>query len=455
MQHKSLTLLLASGFLTACATNMPKPTQLPVSVTHQYKVTVKNQNGVPIEGLAMGLMTVDISPDAEGQQFSVPSKTTAITNKEGIVQTSLRVNLAQFWRGGYIDPDAEAEVARTIESGRRSAWGYLSRLQLTGPLVRQQTIFTQDKNDQRIDIELTLKTPDDYGKPGQHEYLYQVVDRHNRPVRGALVSAKLPVAAVTSAATDNGKIQCTTDLEGKCALVLPVLMRPIAPQSAAGGQRPHNATTFSYDTSLTATVTARGFSAAPDLAAISAKQASAQVTRKITLPTPLDYICPELNDPRNAKVTTALEKWAVPMVMAGLEREVRLNNLCVEQFKGNQYLTLGFDHSYTFNQAKLNQYGIGARIFDEVIRKILSSGTTMAEKLSLEGISANGYAFKIKAKSSNLADQASAPRILNYVFYLPRQLAKRYRESDVSGQQLINGSVVLLDGERIDLDLTR
>jgi len=61
--------------------------------------------------------------------------------------------------------------------------------------------------------------------------------------------------------------------------------------------------------------------------------------------------------------------------------------------------------------------------------------------------------LRVVSQKSNFIDKAKADEVLTYDFYLPKNLVRQYKDADISGQKLINGSIILLDDERIDLEL--
>ena len=169
---------------------------------------------------------------------------------------------------------------------------------------------------------------------------------------------------------------------------------------------------------------------------------------KIRVPTPRDYYCSELRKPTQASFAGKLDIWVRAIKLSGDIRNVELERICQENFKGKNYIALDFEHHAKFNELKLNNYGIGVLVFDEVVRKLLEPIASASSNLPLDG-----YKLTIRTQKSNFIDKASPSEYLAYDFYLPRDLVRQYKQSDISGQKLVNGSIVLLDGERIDLDL--
>lgn len=122
--------------------------------------------------------------------------------------------------------------------------------------------------------------------------------------------------------------------------------------------------------------------------------------------------------------------------------------MCREEYKGRQHVSLRLAHGVKYNELKLNNYGIGVLVFDEVVRKMLKPLASASTTMPVEGLK-----ISVQTLKSNFIEKASPAEFLSFDFYMPKSLVAKYIEADISGQALINGSIVLLNGERIDLEL--
>jgi len=123
------------------------------------------------------------------------------------------------------------------------------------------------------------------------------------------------------------------------------------------------------------------------------------------------------------------------------------NSISLESFKRKNYLRLQFTDVNTYNSIKLTNYDIAKRIFDEVVRKLLNP---LNDNLS-KSQDVDGYCVVIKTKSKNIIDEKAISKDLVYKFYLLKTEVTNYKNKDITGQQLIDKSIILLNDERIDL----
>lgn len=121
----------------------------------------------------------------------------------------------------------------------------------------------------------------------------------------------------------------------------------------------------------------------------------------------------------------------------------------LEKFKDKSYLSFGFQELNTYNSLKMNHYDIAKIVFDEVVRKML---THLNQYLSdIKDI--DGYRLNITTKTRNFLDKNISSKSLSYDFYFLKKDVFDYKNNDITGQQLIDKSIILFNDERIDLKL--
>lgn len=169
---------------------------------------------------------------------------------------------------------------------------------------------------------------------------------------------------------------------------------------------------------------------------------------KISVPRPSDYFCKVLKEPESQIFARNLDSWVRAIRLNSWARKSDLREICRGSFKGRQHVSLTLEHNVKYNELKLNNYGIGVLVFDEVVRKTLKTLVSASGSLPVDG-----FKISVKTQKSNFADNFSPTEWLEYDYYFPKSLVAKYVEADISGQALVNGSIVLLNGERIDLDL--
>lgn len=125
-----------------------------------------------------------------------------------------------------------------------------------------------------------------------------------------------------------------------------------------------------------------------------------------------------------------------------------LASIQIIEFKSKKYIMLRYSDANLYNTARLSKYNIGQTIFDEAIRKLLNPLNNHLN--SLKGI--DGYLVVFDAMIRDFTTKDKSEKI-NYQFYFNKQDVRNYKNNDISGQQLIDKTIILLDGERIDLKL--
>lgn len=272
-----------------------------------------------------------------------------------------------------------------------------------------------------------------------HHYELRIVDISGRPI---------PNATVTYDVRDHNlyvKRDVVSNIDKEGVLSITVIATP---------DPSYESVTF-YSTEIRYEVVAPGYDRHSGSLSSRAgeKSPTVEFTKKATavLVRPRDYIKPEYDIPKNEEI--------IRRVMASLETlltrsylsdcYLQTHSVGVAGFKGKEYLELSFRSIVVYNDLKLNKYDIGKRLFDELIRKVLSPlNEQFADSKSLFGydLSVIGYSkdFGIKTSSS---DETT------YRFLLPRDVVAKYKNKDLTGQQLLDASYILMDDERIDLKL--
>lgn len=131
------------------------------------------------------------------------------------------------------------------------------------------------------------------------------------------------------------------------------------------------------------------------------------------------------------------------------EAEVPLKAFNTSDFKGKRYFQLKLNSTTQYNSLKLNKYDIGKQLFDESLRKILNP---LNDHIS-NPKAFYGYDMIINGYSKSFTDKNAVAEKIEYRFLMPQDAVKRYKDKDISGQQLLNASVILMNDERIDMKL--
>jgi len=178
-------------------------------------------------------------------------------------------------------------------------------------------------------------------------------------------------------------------------------------------------------------------------------------SEKVTLIRPTDYFKPtflsskigmELKD----KILTLLKKRSLgkSKVLETPDCYMQTRSIELIEFKDKNYLKVGFVSTNVYNSLKLTKYDVGKSLFDEVIRKIL---TPLNSYIS-DPNQFYGYDLHITGFTRPFTrEYGSIP--IKYRFIIPQETVKRYEDKDISGQGLLNESIILMNDERIELKL--
>lgn len=131
------------------------------------------------------------------------------------------------------------------------------------------------------------------------------------------------------------------------------------------------------------------------------------------------------------------------------DADVMLGGMSTTSFKSKKYFQIKINTTTTFNSLKLDKYAVGKRLFDDSIRKILNP---LNENISNAKLF-YGYDLIIYGYLKSFAEKDASPEKIEYRFLIPQDVVKRYKDKDISGQQVLDASVILMNDERIELKL--
>lgn len=175
-------------------------------------------------------------------------------------------------------------------------------------------------------------------------------------------------------------------------------------------------------------------------------------TPTLTMLRPSDYLSDSfLSSPQDSVLREQALRFISLIRLQSLvvDTDLQPKSVGTLDYKGKKYLRLAFTSHNTYNSLKLSRYQIGQRLFDESVRKLLNPlNTNVASPKAFYG-----YDIVIKASTKDFSEKYATPISLEYRFLMPQEAVRRYKDQDLSGQQLIDQSIVLLNDERIDLKL--
>ena len=92
---------------------------------------------------------------------------------------------------------------------------------------------------------------------------------------------------------------------------------------------------------------------------------------------------------------------------------------------------------------------LGKMSFDEIVLKAL---TPLNEYIG-ESKLFYGYDISFSSSSRNFADRYATPESIEYRFLIPKEIVKKYKNNDITGQKVLDASIVFMNNERIELKL--
>lgn len=132
-----------------------------------------------------------------------------------------------------------------------------------------------------------------------------------------------------------------------------------------------------------------------------------------------------------------------------VDSALEMQSINLVSFKSKKYLQFKLTNMNDYNSLKMNKYDIGKQLYDDVVRKILSplneyiGGSNMFY----------GYDLIVIGHTKNFAEKTSTAKSIEYRFLIPESIVRKYKNKDISGQQVLDASIILMDDERIELKL--
>jgi len=275
--------------------------------------------------------------------------------------------------------------------------------------------------------------------PVAHTYTLRVVDAAGLPVQKASVEWDATVDRKTTSITK------TTDDNGISTIVVTVVPKLNASsQRADYGSAVHYAVKKADYFVKTGSLNESGYHSPSENREAVPQKATVVVLR------PADYLRGEFaSAPQYEKLREKVldSLTAIRGEIAMNQSDLKLHGISMQEFKGKRYLTLELTSDNVFNSLKLNRYAIAKQIFDETVRKTLNP---LNQNISDQKLF-YGYDIIVDTRDKSFADESAIDHRLRYEFMMPQLAVRNYKDKNISGQKLIDESVVLLNDERIDL----
>jgi hypothetical protein len=259
-----------------------------------------------------------------------------------------------------------------------------------------------------------------------HKYDITVLDFNSDPVKGATIEYSIK-------GKDNIQITGTSISKEDGKFVEKMAFKTAGPSS------------FDFE------ITAEGYYSYRDTFSISNSK-KINIIEKIILIKPIDYFHKDFTSDLNSQFKNNIKLFIDLILLKGSVADCLLEKRSINliKFKDNDYIQFKFTTKTVYNSLKLNKYDIGKEIFDNIVRKIL-------DPLNDTNITGDkyvyGYDIIVIGNTKSFLDKYGSPQKIEYRYLLPANTAKKYKDKDISGQKLLDGSIFLIDDERNELKL--
>jgi len=274
-----------------------------------------------------------------------------------------------------------------------------------------------------------------------HYYIITAIDADGTPISGAIVTWEIT-------ANDEKKTETIpTDDKGKS--IADVRVKPVRSPTINWADYKSE---VRYSVSKSGYFTRTGSQSGSSYVSSTGGRPATPKNVSVVLTKPDDYLSSNFaNEKQSAQIRQKVLTFLTAIRLESLlnEADLKLRGIHMQDFKGKRYLTIELNSDNVFNSLKLDGYGVGKKVFDETVRKILNPLNDNISDARLF----YGYNIIVNAKTRNFTDQYSVATPLKYEFMMPQSAVRSYKDKDISGQKLIDDSIVLLNDERIDLKL--
>ena len=83
---------------------------------------------------------------------------------------------------------------------------------------------------------------------------------------------------------------------------------------------------------------------------------------------------------------------------------------------------------------------------------INSSDLSSKEETSLSELF-YGYDLSVTGHTKSFAEETAVSEDIEYRFMIPESIVSKYKDKDISGQQVLDSSIILMDDERVEFRL--
>jgi len=118
-------------------------------------------------------------------------------------------------------------------------------------------------------------------------------------------------------------------------------------------------------------------------------------------------------------------------------------------FKGKKYVEIKFKYLVTYNTIRISSYEAASMTFDNVVKKLAKQ--IIHEFENMDDIA--GFIFNVMYTNKDFLAESELPEEVINEYVINKEPLLQYANLDITNQNLIDSSIVLVDGERIALNL--
>lgn len=121
----------------------------------------------------------------------------------------------------------------------------------------------------------------------------------------------------------------------------------------------------------------------------------------------------------------------------------------ISKFKDKDYLRIRYANNLVYNTLQLNQAERNARETETAIKKLKTVYEKTGKVKEVEGLKVETF-----ISSKSFLDKFASPTKEQYEIYVPFDLLQKFIDAEITNQDLVDGSIILVEGNRVKINLT-
>jgi len=165
-----------------------------------------------------------------------------------------------------------------------------------------------------------------------------------------------------------------------------------------------------------------------------------------------EYFRTRIFEPLDSEIFVGpLSTLSPKMKMALLEFvKFRMDGITAGTYKGKSYISIDLgEEDSVYNSLRLDQAARVARVINERLLSVIKTFSSVAEEAGIDGVK---LVTVIQYKS--FLDELAAPKKDKLEIYAPLDMAQQFDNAEMTSQQLMDASVILLNDNRIQAVLS-